>query len=209
VGLPTIGPRGGNPSGVLDPLEMEILARAAEVYDGARQRNVSTLGVLQRCLDSLSGSSGRKAVVLVSEGFQFDSSLTGFREVVQASFRANAAVYFLDARGLEAGTTYQGVEFGAALDPQDLSAAAFESMDAADGAEHVALDSGGLVVRNTNDLTAGFREIAEEASVYYLLGYTPSNDRADGKFRRIEVKLARKGLKARARKGYFAPLPRP
>jgi VWFA-related protein len=208
VGLPAMGGRGGT-AGVLDPLEMEILSRAGEVYDTARHRNISTLGVLQRCLDSLSASVGRKSVVLVSEGFEFDSTLDGFREVVQASFRANAAVYFLDARGLQGTSTYQGVEFSAAIDPQDLSAAAFEAMDAADGAENMALDSGGLVVRNRNDLTAGFREIAEEARTYYLLGYTPKNDRADGKFRKIDVRLARKGLKVRARKGYFAPQARP
>lgn len=203
--LPSVGPRGEARTNVIDPLEMEILSRAGEVYDSTRRRSLATLGVLQRCLDSLSGALARKSVVLVSEGFSLDTSLPGFREVVQSSFRANAALYFLDARGLLGASTYQGAEFSAALDPEDLSAAAFETMDAAEGAEHIALESGGLIVRGRNDLDHAFRDIAEEARAYYLLGYTPRNDRADGRFRRIEVRVSRKGLKARARKGYFAP----
>jgi hypothetical protein len=42
---------------------------------------------------------------------------------------------------------------------------------------------------------------------YYLLSYTPSNDAYDGKFRTIEVKVRRPGLRIQARRGYFAVRP--
>jgi hypothetical protein len=61
-------------------------------------------------------------------------------------------------------------------------------------------------VRNTNDLSRGVQRIADENQVYYLLGYMPSNTARDGRFRKIQVKLAQgKGLQVRARKGYYAP----
>jgi len=73
----------------------------------------------------------------------------------------------------------------------------------------MALDTGGLVVKNTNDLGSGIRRVSEESQAYYLLGYNSTNTSRDGKFRKIKVELTRanreKGLKVRARRGYFAP----
>ena len=64
--------------------------------------------------------------------------------------------------------------------------------------------SGGFAIRNTNDLGAGLARISRESRSYYLIGYVPQNDRADGRFRQIEVKVKRPGVRVRARKGYFA-----
>ena len=50
------------------------------------------------------------------------------------------------------------------------------------------------------------QRIANETQAYYLLGYMPTNTARDGKFRKIQVKLADgRGLQVRARKGYYAP----
>src|SRR6185503_4835379 len=66
---------------------------------------------------------------------------------------------------------------------------------------------GGFVVKNTNDLGKGIKRITDESQSYYLLGYNPTDARRDGRFRKIQVRLAsRKGLQVRARRGYFAPL---
>jgi hypothetical protein len=82
-----------------------------------------------------------------------------------------------------------------------------EHFEAAEGADNLAADSGGFTVRNTNDLTAGLNRIAEESRSYYLIGYAPTDTRRDGRFRKIQVKVAgRKGLQVRARRGYYAPL---
>ena len=70
----------------------------------------------------------------------------------------------------------------------------------------MASDSGGFSVRNTNDLGAGIKRIADENRTYYLVGYNPTNTARDGKFRKISVKVpGRKGIEVRARKGYYAP----
>ncbi|HZS10265.1 MAG TPA: VWA domain-containing protein [Blastocatellia bacterium] len=56
------------------------------------------------------------------------------------------------------------------------------------------------------DLGAVFQQIATELQAQYLLGYYPTDERTDGKFRRIAVKVPRRPeLRIRARQGYYAP----
>jgi VWFA-related protein len=186
-----------------DPM---VTSKAAEVYYQASTRLRITLDTVERVLNGLAGAKGRKSVILVSEGFIYDTNLDEFKRVNEASRRANAAVYFVNARGLEGIPDAMTAQFGPALPDQDVGFAFAETLDAVAGAEGVADDSGGFTVRNTNDLAGGIQRIARETQVYYLLGYIPTNTARDGKFRKIQVKLANgKGLQIRARKGYYAP----
>jgi VWFA-related protein len=191
------------PRAVEDPY---VTGRAAEVYFAVAARNRITLGALQRSLEALVGITGRKSLILVSEGFIYDPQLDLFKRLVDASRRANTAIYFLNSRGLEGLPLSMTAEFGAPLPPEDVGFAFSEALEATEGSESLAADSGGFTVRNTNDLTRGFKRIADETRAYYLVGYNPANTARDGTFRRIQVKVrARKGLTVRARKGYYAP----
>jgi VWFA-related protein len=182
-----------------------VQSRAADVYYQAASRNRITLQVLDRVLLSLAATRGRKSLILVSQGFIYDPQLDEFKDVVQTARRSNVAMYFIDTRGL-GGMSYMNAEFGPAIDSQDVSAAFGDELDQSAGAEMLASDSGGFSVKNTNDMGRGFLRIADETKSYYLVGYRPTNTRADGKFRKIEVRVARKDVKVRARKGYFAPV---
>ena len=182
-----------------------VSARASEVYFAATTKNRITLETLERILNALGTTKGRKSIILVSEGFIYDPNLDEFKRVLQAARRSNVAVYFLDARGLEGMPLTMTAQFGPPLPEQDIGFAFMETVEASEGAESVAADSGGFTVRNTNDLGKGIQRIADELRAYYLLGYNPTNTARDGKFRKISVKLiGRKGLQVRARKGYYA-----
>ncbi len=184
-----------------------ITAQAAQIYRWTATQSRLTLKVLDRIVTALASTKGRKAVVLVSQGFLNDPNVGEFRQVVESSLRSNAALYFLDTRGLVGLSLASSAQFGPPLNPQDFgSMVMLEEQMAAEGAERLATDTGGFTVKNTNDLTSGIRRIAAESEVYYLLGYRPTNRRRDGRFRKIEVKVRRKGAKVRARKGYYAPL---
>jgi hypothetical protein len=74
-----------------------------------------------------------------------------------------------------------------------------------EGAAALAADTGGFSVRNTNDLAEGIVRIGRESGSYYLLGYNPGPLPRDGRFRRIEVRVKRKGVTVRARRGYYPP----
>jgi VWFA-related protein len=203
-------PQGGMGRGEnrgFDQPDPYVRGRAADVYFQSVSRNRITLQIIDRVLKSLATVKGRKSMILVSEGFIYDPNLDDFKQVVQSSRRSNMALYFLDTRGLEGLPFFASAEYGPAIDNQDIGAAFADQMQEAEGAESLASDSGGFTVKNSNDLSKGIQRIADESRSYYLLGYNPSNTAPDGRFRKIEVKVARSGVKVRARKGYYAPLP--
>ncbi len=110
-------------------------------------------------------------------------------------------MYFVDARGLAALGPAQTAEAAAPTDLQDTSLALGALGVGAEGSESLAADTGGFSIRNRNDLAAGAQTIVRESSSYYLLGYAPPV-RGNRRFRRIEVRVAREGVRVRARRGY-------
>ena len=67
-------------------------------------------------------------------------------------------------------------------------------------------ETGGTVIRvnRMKDTSAAFQEIADELRTQYLLGYTPTNTKADGSFRKIQVRVQHGNYKVQARRGYYA-----
>ena len=187
----------------------------AERADRAR----SALGVVRDLAQLMEGVRGRrKALILVSEGVTYDV-YDGFRNVsagavlqqatdaIGSAMRANVAIYAVDPRGLAtsgdaidlAGTSPNDPHFtipGRILDLIRLSQQSLR--DLAD-------QTGGFAGIDNNDLAGVMGRIVQESSSYYLLGYYSSNDRRDGRFRRIEVRVRRSGVQVRSRRGYVAP----
>lgn len=187
-----------------------IRASAQSVYSAAKDRLRQSYGVLERVAQSLGSVRGRKTVLLVSEGFIFDTTIAEYRDFVRAARGANTALYFIDTRGLEgplgaAGLPGANAEQGRDVDERDTLGVLVSASQEADGARSAAADTGGFSISNTNELAKGMRAVAEESRNYYLLGYVSSNTKRDGKFRKIEVQVARPGVDVRARRGYYAP----
>jgi Ca-activated chloride channel family protein len=67
--------------------------------------------------------------------------------------------------------------------------------------------TGGRVfdARRMEDLGPAFEQVARELASQYSIGYYSSNNKRDGKFRRVEVKVKQKDLSVRTKKGYYAP----
>jgi len=188
--------------GIIDPL---IRMRAAAVYNAAVSRNKKTLTVLTRALRAVADVPGRKGVVLVSQGFVFEPDLAEARDAVRASLGANAPVYFVNTRGLAALAEAMTSAQANPLDVQDTLLAIADPERESEGAESVALDTGGFAITHTNDLSRGLMQVSRESDAYYLLGYRPVDPRRDGRFRRIEVRLRgdRHGITVKARRGYY------
>ena len=183
----------------------EVLSRAAGVYARASARNEQALGVVERALAALALERGRKSLLFVSGGMVQDPRLGIYRSVVNEARRVNAAVYFVDARGLEAAQAGMQGEVGTRTEFRDLGSWFTEARERGEGSQALAADTGGFSLSDTNDLAGGLARIARESRSYYLLGYAPVNRAADGRFRKIEVKVLRPGVTVRARRGYYAP----
>jgi VWFA-related protein len=64
--------------------------------------------------------------------------------------------------------------------------------------------TGGFLIANTNNVDQLLSHVMEEVDTHYEIAYPPKSERDDGHFRKIEVKLARAGLRVETRNGYFA-----
>ena len=69
----------------------------------------------------------------------------------------------------------------------------------------LAEETGGFAAVNRNDFRDVFDRLVRDNSTYYVLGYYPTNEKRDGKFRKITLRLKRPGLQVRSRRGYAAP----
>jgi len=118
--------------------------------------------------------------------------------MIAAATRGNVAIYPIEPGGLTTGGDASGesefVAFSGLATTQDLRALA----DA----------TGGFAVSNTNSIAEAFSRIVRDSSTYYVLGFSSTNDRRDGRFRRLEVRVKPPGLVVKARRGYLAPLGR-
>jgi VWFA-related protein len=65
---------------------------------------------------------------------------------------------------------------------------------------------------SVKDLDSAYDNVLAQIRAQYLLGYQSTNAKADGAWRKIEIKVVKKGggdYRIRARKGYFAPYKTP
>jgi VWFA-related protein len=69
--------------------------------------------------------------------------------------------------------------------------------------------TGGLAVLNKNDFNAGLEKIIDTNEAYYLLAYTPSDNKFKGDFRKVDIKVKGDGYRVYSRRGYFAREERP
>jgi hypothetical protein len=75
--------------------------------------------------------------------------------------------------------------------------------------DEIARDTGGEAIYNTNGLNEALAKVDEHGSHFYTIAYTPTNAAADGRYRKIEVKLGPSargggGYKLAYRRGYYA-----
>jgi VWFA-related protein len=185
--------------------DLLVESRASESYRQVRSRSDVTLRALERALESLRGARGRKAMILVSDGFVFDTTNDRFKDVAESARRSNVAIYFLNTRGLEGLDSLYGAGLGVPIQSGDMGPVMADVTQEAAGSEHLAEATGGFTIRNTNDLVGGIQRIARESESYYLLGYTPKDAPRDGSYRRLKVELRQGDYTIRARQGYYAP----
>jgi hypothetical protein len=80
----------------------------------------------------------------------------------------------------------------------------FDATQAHMGLRALAYATGGIAVLNKNDFDEGLGKILTVSEGYYLLAYAPIDNKFDGGFRKLEVKVKRDDVKVYSRRGYTA-----
>jgi VWFA-related protein len=134
--------------------------------------------VYQTATNKLVDISGRKAMVIISDGLD-NGSRMHLDEAIRTVQATDTIVY---------GICYESGFSGCSL------------------LKSLAEPTGGRMFEAGKKLTLPeiFRMIEDELRTQYALGYVPANKARDGSYRRLQVKVRRSALKVRARKGYFA-----
>ncbi len=165
-------------------------------YQPTGQGRIAAFRGMELLAQALAGYSGRKNLIWISEGFPINlypdalmsdqvMVLEDYTPVVQKIadelMSAQVALYPISAAGVS-----QTNQFSAAT--------AMSSM---------AQRTGGKTFFNRNDIDFGVRTSLDDGATYYTLEYYPRSRKWDRKFRHIQVKIARPGVKLRYREGYY------
>jgi hypothetical protein len=164
---------------------------------------------------------GRKSILLISDGFSIYSAddptrnfrtLFALRRLIDQANRATVVIYTMNATGLQTtGLTAADSTSGLSSDQvekmlSDRRTQAFESQD---GLNYLAKETGGIAIRNTNDLSGGIRRVIEDQASYYLIGYRPDASTFEEKsgrraYHKLSLKVTRPGkFSVRMRNGFY------
>lgn len=158
----------------------------------------------------------RKAMVLVTEAIGFDAidfkdySGTTLSPAAQdahaamtAATRGNIAIYPIHPGGLEVEGPDATAESLPSVEVQQ--AAAGQALAPRMEMRSIAAATGGFAHLNSNTFGNAFTRLVQENSVYYMLGFNSTQDKDDGRFVPMQVRVNRPGLKVLAKDGYLAP----
>jgi VWFA-related protein len=131
--------------------------------------------------EKLKHEVGRKAMVILTDGFD-EGSQTKLGEAIEAAQKADTIVYVL-----------------LIYDPM-FPTGSVEM-------RRMAQETGGRMIPVGNSpekLKKALQEVSQELRSQYYIGYTPTNRKTDGAFRKVEVRAKSNEDKVQARKGYYA-----
>jgi VWFA-related protein len=143
---------------------------------------------------------------LTRNGIENEASL---RAATNEAAKANLAIYSVDARGLQALTQVGDATQGSLRGNSAYSgAAATAQLSANYGSQEtlstLSVDTGGKAFFDANDFAPAFQQVEHDTEAYYLLGFHSTNQRRDGSYRHLTVKVDRNDVTLQYRPGYYA-----
>ena len=150
--------------------------------------------VVEAAHDKLAGETGRKAMIVLTDG-EDQGSQAKLKDAIEAAQKANSMVYVLliEDRGFYGGMYTIGYSGDYVM-------------------HQLADQTGGRLINvgnNGKKLEAAFQQIEDELRTQYVASYTPINDKTDGTYRKVEIKCHQRdeALTVQSRKGYYALAP--
>jgi VWFA-related protein len=142
--------------------------------------------------EKLSTETGRKTIVLITDGVDEGSKLH-IGQAIESAQKADTIIYSIDYEDpMFHGGGFGRIQIGGGNGVADLT--------------KMSSETGGRVfkVDRHNSLDDIFRELQDEMRSQYSISYAPPGGKKDGAYHKIEIKVAQKDYKVQARKGYYA-----
>ncbi len=169
------------------------------------------LATIEYAAKMLAAFPEKKALLYFSSGisksgFENQASL---EKAVNTAKRSNVAIYPIDARGLVASAPAGDASAASSRGTSALTGAQMQSQrdsfaDSQETLSTLAVDTGGKLFVDDNDLALGMEKARDDLASYYIIGYYSTNVKMDGKYRRVQLKL-NNDIQAKLdyRSGYF------
>jgi VWFA-related protein len=180
----------------------------------AARNRMSRLKDLTEFLIKIPGR--RKALVLITEAIGFDAhdfkdysgttlspAAHDAHAAMTAATRGNVAIYPIHPGGSWGGAPPDPGESLPSV--EQLQASTSGRLASTMELRSVAAATGGFAHVNSNNFGDAFARLVQENSVYYMLGFNSAQDRDDGRFVPVQVRVKRPGLRVLAKDGYIAP----
>jgi VWFA-related protein len=182
------------------------------------QEGLITLECMQQVAQAFAAVPGRKSMFWVSTGFTFNigsmpwegtrgTTPEDWQRTMRMLEDANISIYPVDLSGINLQGQSDIMVHGTLN--QESTQAAMESGRASDPSlgRHQAMDriatmTGGRTCYNSNDTERCLLRARQDSAQYYMLAYHTSAAGKEG-WRKLDVRLRRKGLQIRARTGFF------
>lgn len=183
--------------------------------------SAGTLGAINYVVKGLRELPGRKSILLISDGFRIydrddpsrnERTRAKLQLLVEQANRSSVVIYTLNATGLQAfGLTAADATSDSSADQvqQQLDNRRNAAFDTQEGLDVLARQTGGIPIKNSNDLAGGIRRVMEDQKAYYLIGYRPDQatfDQRTGRrlFHKLSLKVTRPGkFNVRMRNGFL------
>ncbi len=184
-----------------------------------------TVDAMKNTMNGLGGVEGRKVLVYVSEGLPATAGAELYDQI-QRKFRDQTGGSTLEQFEFDMNAKYAGIIRAAnaqkvTIWPLDASGLTTESLISAENRSFetrpndfqmrintqaplklMAEETGGVAAVNTNDWKKNLEELSKDFSNFYSIGYRSTRSAVD-KPHSVEVRVKRKGLTVRSRKGFL------
>ena len=181
----------------------------SEYNDINTDRELYALRAISKSLERI---NQKKSLLYFSGGLTRDGieNQASLRAAINAAVRANLAIYSLDTRGLQAISPAGDASTGSLRGTGAYNGAAIQNNFNANFASQetmstLSVDTGGKAFFDNNDFSPAFAQIQRDSSAYYVIGFNSANRARDGRFRKLQIKVNRPGVKLEYRPGYYAP----
>ena len=181
----------------------------SEYNDVNTDRELYALQAISKALERV---NQKKSLLYFSGGLTRDGieNQASLRSAINAAVRADLAIYSVDTRGLQAISPLGDASTGSLRGTGSYNGGAIQQNFNANFASQETLttlsaDTGGKAFLDSNDFAPAFAQVQNDSSAYYVIGYHPTNTAKDGRYRRLQVRVNRPGVKVEFRQGYYAP----